>query len=222
LAPLFAVAAFAATLAPILVQPALVPPSFADEAPAPSLPPASATAPTPAPQPSPADRPGFLHQLGTWWGRSTATVDETFKGMRGGADDLKTKSSDAAKGAADSAIEATKGATATATDAVKGAASAASSAVNDALEATKNAASSIAKLPNTRVVDLRAACAKAPNGSSDCTDAAANGCRAKGFAGGKPLEIRSDEKCDIAGLSVGQLGRGNCTTEAVVVRAVCQ
>jgi hypothetical protein len=163
-------------------------------------------------------------------------------------DDLKKKPDDAAKSAADAtkgatdtakeapksatttsggvvnnAVEATKGAATTASDAVKGAAATAGDAMKGAFDATKNAATSIVKLPNTRVVDMRETCAKAPNGASDCTDAAANGCRGKGFSGGKVLEVRTAEKCDIAALQSGRLpGRDDCGVETTVIRAVCQ
>jgi len=225
--------------------------AFAQTAAQPPAPPASPPVSAPS-QPPPADRPGFIHQLGVWWSEATSAVDKKIKGVGGKADDktddLKTKPDDAAKGAADApkgatdtakeapksatatsgdvvnnAVEATKGAATTATDAVKGAAATAGDAMKGAFDATKNAATSIVKLPNTRVIDMRETCAKAPNGASDCTDAAANGCRGKGFAGGKVLEVRTAEKCDIAALQSGRLpGRNDCGVETTVIRAVCQ
>lgn len=207
-----------------------------------SQPPAAALAPsaTPAvpPQPPPAERPGFLHQLRVWWDDSVAVIDRTIKGPQSKPADSSTKASgnskasaeagnttatgaaqDIANGAAavtqdavKSAVEATKGAATTATDAMKG-----------AMEVTKNAASAIVRLPGTRVVDIHETCAKAPNGAPDCSAAAATGCRAKGFSGGNPLDVRTAQKCDAApGQSSNVAGAVACSSEAVVIRAVCQ
>ena len=202
----------------------------------PAAPPAAA--PILSPQPLPAERPGFLHQLKVWWDDSMAAIDQTIKGSRGKPAESGTKTSgdgkaatdagngatagaaqDIAKGAAaatqdavKSAVEVTKGAATTATDAMKG-----------AVEVTKNAASAIVRLPGTRVVDIHETCAKAPNGASDCGVAAATGCRAKGFSGGTPLDVRTAQKCDAApGQSSHVAGAVACTSEAVVIRAVCQ
>jgi hypothetical protein len=70
---------------------------------------------------------------------------------------------------------------------------------------------------------VRERCEKAPNGAPDCEAAAANGCRAKGFAGGHPLDVRTAEKCDTTNLQAGQIpGQRACPVETVVTRAVCQ
>ena len=114
-----------------------------------------------------------------------------------------------------SAVEATKGAAATATGA-------ATDAMKGAVEVTKNAATAIVRLPNTRVVELHETCARAPNGGSDCAAAAANGCRAKGFSGGNPLDTRTAEKCDPKPPQPGQMPGLRCASETVVIRAVCQ
>jgi hypothetical protein len=130
---------------------------------------------------------------------------------------------DAVKGAATNAGDAVKGAATTAGDAVKGAASNAGDAVKGAFEATKNAATTIVKLPNTRVVDIRETCAKAPNGASDCTEAANVGCRGKGFSGGKVLEVRTAQSCDLKPLQPGNVSNPlACGQETTVIRAVCQ
>jgi hypothetical protein len=118
---------------------------------------------------------------------------------------------EATKGAASSAVEATKGAASTATDAMKG-----------AVEATKNAATTIVRLPNTRVIQVSEVCARAPNGGSDCATAAANGCRAKGFNGGTPLDVRTASRCDPKPPQAGQMASVQCSPESVVTRAVCQ
>ena len=108
-------------------------------------------------------------------------------------------------------------------DVTKDAAGAAGNAVKGAVEATKNAATTIVKLPGTRMIDVHEHCDKAPNGAPDCQTAAANGCRAKGFAGGKPLDVRTEEKCDAATLASGAPPeQRNCPVETTVTRAICQ
>jgi hypothetical protein len=195
------------------------------------------TSPTAAPPPDQANRPGFLHQLRVWWDDSIALFDVRSKEARVGTDDANKKpddtaraSTDNAKDAADAAksaaaatgdamknaVEATKGAAATATGA-------ATDAMKGAMEATRNAATAIVRLPNTRVVELHETCTRAPNGGADCATAAANGCRAKGFNGGNPLDTRTAEKCDPKPPpQPGQMPGLRCASETVVIRAVCQ
>jgi hypothetical protein len=205
-------------------------PNAAATAQAAPQPPAPATA---APPPDQANRPGFLHQLKVWWDDSIALFDVKSKEARIGTDDAGKKPDDTARGSADTAkdtakstaaatgdamknaVEATKGAAATATGA-------ATDAMKGAVEVTKNAATAIVRLPNTRVVELRETCARAPNGGSDCAAAAANGCRAKGFSGGNPLDTRTAEKCDPKPPQPGQMPGLRCASETVVIRAVCQ
>jgi hypothetical protein len=174
--------------------------AVAEDNPAPAPAPA-ATAPALPPQPPPADKPGFLHQLKVWWDDSLGFFGAGIKDTGGKVEDLGKKSGDVTKGAATAATDAMKG----------------------AVEATKNAATAIVKLPNTRLIDVRERCERAPNGAPDCETAAANGCRGKGFAGGHPLDVRTAEKCDTSNLQAGQLpGQRECAVETVVTRAVCQ
>src|ERR1700722_5197050 len=183
--------------------------------------------PTP---PQPANRPGFLHELKAWWDDSETVFDSESKDAHATADDANKKADDAGAGATDGAKDAAKNAaTATqdamknAVEATKGAASTATDAMKGAMEATKNAATEIGRLPNTRLVDVRETCARAPNGASDCAAAAATGCRAKGFSGGNPLDTRTAEKWGTKPPSqAGQLPGGQCGRETVVIRAVCQ
>ncbi len=153
-------------------------------------------------QPPPASRPGFLHQLKVWWDDSVSFVDHTIRGTGSTVDDLHRKSSEAAKGAA-----------ATAQDAMKGAA-----------DVTKDAADTLLRLPNTRVVDMHEDCERAPNGAPDCAAAAGLACRARGFKGGQPLDVRTAEKCDTTqALRSGQVPtRSICRIESWITRAVCQ
>jgi hypothetical protein len=205
-------------------------PSAATSTPATPQPPAPDSAPpnaaAPPTQPEPASRPGFMRQLKVWWDDSIAWFDTRSKDARG-ADDANKKpdgagATDAARDAAKNAAAATQDAMKNAVEATKGAATTATDAMKGAVEATKNAATAIVRLPNTRVIDVHEACARAPNGGSDCAAAAANGCRAKGFAGGTPLDTRTAEKCDTKPPQAGQLPGVRCAREAVVIRAVCQ
>jgi len=108
-------------------------------------------------------------------------------------------------------------------DVTKDAAGAAGNVVKGAVDATKNAATAIVKLPATRMIDISMHCEKAPNGAPDCETAAANACRAKGFGGGHPLDVRTEQKCDAATLASGQPPeQRNCPVETTVTRAICQ
>jgi hypothetical protein len=211
-------------------------------------PPGAAAPAQVAPQPTPSAtaspprdqvyRPGFLHQLKVWWDDSIALFDIRSKDARVGVDDTGKKlddtgraptdaANDAAKNAAKNAATATGDAMKNAVEATKGAAATATGAATDAMkgavEATKNAATVIVRLPNTRVVELHETCTRAPNGGADCAAAAANGCRAKGFNGGNPLDTRTAEECDPKPPSQpGQMPGLHCASETVVIRAVCQ
>jgi hypothetical protein len=175
--------------------------SFAEDQPAPaSAAPPAATSPLP-PQPPPADKPGFLRQLKVWWDDSLGLFGKGIEGTRGTVEDIGKKSGDVTKGAAGVAGDAVKG----------------------AVEATKNAATAIVKLPSTRMIDIYVHCEKAPNGAPDCETAAANACRAKGFSGGRPLDVRTAQKCDAATLASGEPPElRNCPVETTVTRAICQ
>jgi colicin import membrane protein len=208
----------------------------------PSSSPAQGASPAPAapPQGEPTFRPGFLHQLKTWWDDSLAVFDRKDKNPSGAASDANKKPEDTSPGVADkakeaatsavtttqdamkSAVEATKGAASSAVEATKGAASTATDAMKGAVEATKNAATAIVRLPNTRVIQVSEVCARAPNGGSDCAMAAANGCRARGFAGGTPLDVRTGSRCDPKPPQAGETPSVHCSSESVVTRAVCQ
>jgi hypothetical protein len=171
-----------------------------DQQPAAGTAPPAAAAPVP-PQPPPVDRSGLLHQLKVWWDDSVGWLGKGINDPRGSVQDLGKKSGEAAKGAADAAQGAVKG----------------------AVDATKNAATAIVKLPNTRMIDVHERCDTAPNGAPDCATAAANGCRAKGFGGGKPLDVRTAENCDKSALAAGQRpAQHDCPVETTVTRAVCQ
>jgi hypothetical protein len=209
-----------------------------------ATPPPAATAPSVPAQPPAAYKPGFLHELKVWWDNSLAVFDSK-RGKTADPDKKPDQPASGAQPAADAAKEALKDApkdtpkdatketpkspvTSTqdaiknAVDVTKGAANAATDAMKNAVDATKDAAAALARLPNTRVVDVHETCARAPNGAHDCAAAAATGCRGKGFKDGKPLDVRTAEKCEPKPLQPGQTPGMQCGTEAVVIRAVCQ
>jgi hypothetical protein len=220
--------------APAASQPAATPP------PAPPPAPAAAAPLVPA-QPPAAYKPGFLHELKVWWDNSLAvfdgnrgkTVDPNKKpdqpasgAQPAAADAAKDAPKEATKDTPKSPVTATQDAMKNAVDVTKGAATTAATAATDAMknavDATKDAAAALARLPNTRVVDVHETCARAPNGAHDCAAAAATGCRGKGFNDGKPLDVRTAQKCEPKPLQPGEMPGMQCGTEAVVIRAVCQ
>src|SRR6516164_10060202 len=234
--------ATAASLAVCLVLAVVAGEAFADNAnqapaapgaapPAAGAPAAGATAAAPTmPQPStPAFRPGFLHQLKTWWDDSLSVFDRKDTNQRDAASDTNKKPednspgmTDKAKDAAASAMTTTQDAMKNAVEATKGAASTATDAMKGAVEATKNAATAIVRLPNTRVIQVSEVCARAPNRGSDCAAAAANGCRPKGFNGGSPLDVRTGSRRDPKPPQAGEMPSVRCSSESVVTGALCQ
>jgi hypothetical protein len=198
--------------------------------------------PSAAQQPAPGYRPGFFHQLRIWWDDSVAMFDrkertpppnstdaankvpdDTAPGVTDKAKEAAASAITTSQDAMKNAVEATKGAASTAVEATKGAVSTASDAMKGAMEVTKDAAAAIARLPNTRVMQVSEVCARAPNGGSDCGAAATNVCRAKGFNGGAPLDVRTGSRCDPKPPpQAGQTPTVHCARESVVTRVVCQ
>jgi hypothetical protein len=159
---------------------------------------APAASPLVPPQPPPADKRGFFNEIGRWWNGSVGFMRDT----TGRFVDFGKKSGDVAKDAALATGEGMK----------------------KTLDASKDAADVIVRLPNTRVVEMHATCKTAPNGAPDCAPAALAACRDKGFAGGKPLDVRTAEKCDTTqAWRKGQTpGTGACPIESWITRAICQ
>ena len=148
-----------------------------------------------------ANKPGFLHELGSWWNGSIAYFSAKLNDARGKFEDLGKTSKEAAKGAATATQEAVK----------------------NAVDVSKDAAGVVVRLPNTRLIEMRERCDKAPNGAPDCATAAAKGCRAKGFTGGTSLDVTTAENCPAPTLlSRQEPAKGECPVETVVTRAVCQ
>ena len=183
---------------------------------------ATATAPAAPQQSNPALRPGFLHQLKSWWDDSLSVFDRKNPNPRDANNDASKKPEDASPGVSDRAKDAAASAVTTTQDAMKGGVEATKDTASTAVEATKNAATSIVQLPNTRVIQVNEVCVRAPNGGSDCATAASNGCRAKGFAGGTPLDARTASRCDPNPPLADQMPTVRCSPESVVTRAVCQ
>ena len=187
------------------------PAGAADAAPAPPQPPVSASSFPPQPPP-PTVKRGFLNDLGNWWDNSFSNLGTRIDEARGKFVDINKKSNDAAKNAAIATQQAVKNAAATTQQAVTSAAT-----------ATKDAATAIVRLPATTVLEAHERCALAPNGAPDCQAAATNACRAKGYAKGQPLDIRSSQICPPkVVLSGREPEEGECKDETVVLRAFCQ
>jgi hypothetical protein len=91
-------------------------------------------------------------------------------------------------------------------------------------ESTRDATTAVVGLPNARIVEAREPCVLAQNGAPDCHATALALCRAKGFAAGKSLDTRTEQKCKSARFLVE--GRAptssECPTQIFVARAMCQ
>ena len=95
---------------------------------------------------------------------------------------------------------------------------AAKTTVNNA----KDAAGAVARIPTARVMSGHAKCRNAPNGAPDCLSAAIEVCKAKGFEGGKSLDMTTAEVCPAKVLMSGRSAPGACKDETFVSRAFCQ
>jgi hypothetical protein len=146
-----------------------------------------------APTPPPEKR-GFFDDVARWWNDSVADFNAKWKEQQTKLDDFNKKSAEAAKGAA------------TATQ-----------------QAMKNAADAVVKSATSKVIEVQEPCAIAGNGAADCASAAVTACKAKGFADGQPLDVRTAEKCNASLWLQGQRQPTSaCPVETVVLRAACQ
>jgi hypothetical protein len=101
-------------------------------------------------------------------------------------------------------------------EAAKGAADAATGIARDT-------ATTVTRLPATRIIGGRERCVLAPNGAPDCRIAAEVLCRAKGYGSGTSVDFETDEKCPPPyRLSSRNTPEGVCTMEHFVIRALCQ
>ena len=147
------------------------------------------------PAPAPEKR-GFFDELSRWWNDSIADFNAKWKEQQTKLDDFNKKSAEAAKDAA----AATQ-------------------------QAMKSAADAMVKSATSKVIETSEPCAIAGNGAADCASAAVNACKAKGFADGQPLDVRTAEKCNASLWLQGQGQRpanAECPVETVVLRAACQ
>jgi len=145
---------------------------------------------------APPEKRGFFDNLSHWWQDSVTDFNAKLKEQQSKMDDFNKKSAEAARDAA------------TATQ-----------------QAMKNAADAMVKSATTKVIEVQAPCAVAGNGAADCASAAANACKSKGFSDGRPLDVRTAEKCNASLWLQGQGQRSagaECPVETVVLRAACQ
>jgi len=151
--------------------------------------------------PGPERRPGFLESVGRW-------MDEAGAGMRKSFDNTWRRMG----GLGDSAGSAAKGTADVAATMAKGAA-----------DATKGTVDVLGRLGSTRIVNGRERCAIAPNGAPDCRVAADEMCKAKGFTSGSSLDYQTAENCPAQAYLNGRKPLpGECPTEHVVTKAMCQ
>jgi hypothetical protein len=91
-------------------------------------------------------------------------------------------------------------------------------------ESTREATTAVVGLPNARIVEASEPCVLAQNGAPDCHATALALCRAKGFAAGKSLDTRTEQKCKSGRFLLE--GRAptsaECPTQILVARAMCQ
>ncbi len=95
-------------------------------------------------------------------------------------------------------------------------------AAKTTVNTAKDAAEAVAKLPNARVMTGHEKCVTSPNGAPDCLAAAVALCKAKGFEGGKSVDMTTAEVCPARIWTSGRLAEGSCKTETFVSRALCQ
>ena len=86
----------------------------------------------------------------------------------------------------------------------------------------RDAAGNVIAIPGTRVITGRQLCPPSSNGAPDCQQGADALCRAKGFQGGRNLEVTSAHRCSAKALIAGRGKENPCQLETYVTRAVCQ
>jgi hypothetical protein len=95
-------------------------------------------------------------------------------------------------------------------------------AAKTTVNTAKDAADAVSKLPNARVMTGHEKCVTSPNGAPDCVTAANALCKAKGFEGGKSVDMTTAEVCPTRVWMSGRLADASCKTETFVSRALCQ
>jgi hypothetical protein len=87
--------------------------------------------------------------------------------------------------------------------------------------AAADAADSVVRLPNTRMVSGRQDCPVSDNGAPDCATAADKLCRAKGLKSGTSLDVTSARECPTRAI-LHRDSRAECKLVTYVTRAMCQ
>jgi hypothetical protein len=95
-------------------------------------------------------------------------------------------------------------------------------AAKSTVDTAKDAAGAVARIPGVRVVTGHEKCQNAPNGAPDCQAAAVSMCKAKGFEGGKSVDMTTAEVCPPKVLLSGRTTGAECKDETFVSRALCQ
>ena len=95
-------------------------------------------------------------------------------------------------------------------------------AARSTVDGAKDAAGSLARIPNTRVVRGHEKCRIAANGAPDCRAAADAVCSAKGFTSGRSLDMTTAEVCPPQVWMSGRSSGAGCRDETFVSRALCQ
>lgn len=100
---------------------------------------------------------------------------------------------------------------------------AAKTTADTAKDAAKDAADTLTKkLPATTVVSGHEVCRTAPNGAPDCETAANTICKAKGYKGGKSVDMTTAENCPPKVYLAGRSSGPECKTETFISSAICQ
>ena len=87
----------------------------------------------------------------------------------------------------------------------------------------RDAAGNMMALPGTRVITGRQLCPPASNGAPDCQQGVEALCRAKGFQGGRSIDVTSAQRCPARVCLENRAPKaGECRIETYVTRAVCQ
>jgi hypothetical protein len=77
--------------------------------------------------------------------------------------------------------------------------------------------------PPPGVVAGREFCPPAANGAPNCEVASAALCRAKGFKGGRSIDMQTEQRCPAEVWAAGrQPAESECVLESYVTRAICQ
>jgi hypothetical protein len=96
-------------------------------------------------------------------------------------------------------------------------------AAKSTVDAARDAADSVSRLSNAKVIRGHQNCTVAANGAPDCIAAATAICKANGFQDGKSTDMTTAEECP-AQVMLGRRAAepGECKTVYFVTRALCQ